>query len=60
MVDGDLPETQEELIKLSLDKSYSLNGLFIGCDSLHNLPDISKWNIKNTQILMACLEVAHR
>ena len=47
MVRNNIQETKEEIIKLFLDKTYSLNGLFTGCSSLQNLPDISKWNISN-------------
>ena len=35
--------------KLILERAYSLNGFFGGCSSLKELPNISKWNIKNSQ-----------
>ena len=40
---------KEGIKYLVLTASYSMNGLFAGCSSLQNLPDISKWNMKNTK-----------
>ena len=40
----------EEFIKIEKEYgAYSLEGIFAGNSSLKNLPDISKWNIKNTK-----------
>ena len=44
-----IPETIEKYKEDIIENSYSLNGLFAGCSSLKNLPDISKWNIKKTK-----------
>ena len=40
--------------KLILSGVNNMNGLFAGCSSLQYLPDISKWNIKNT-INIGCM-----
>jgi len=42
--------TKEEYIKLLLNAAYNMSGLFAGCSSLKNLPDVSEWNIKNSKI----------
>ena len=44
---------KKEIINLFLNTSYNMNGLFAGCSSLQYLPDISKWNIKNTKDISA-------
>ena len=48
-----LPEiksyTKEDHIKYILSIANSISGLFAGCSSLKNLPDISKWNLKNSK-----------
>ena len=41
--------TKEEFKKYILPHAFNLKGLFEGCSSLKYLPDISKWNIKNSK-----------
>ena len=43
------PYSKEEYKKLLLNTAYNMNSLFAGCSSLKYLPNISKWNIKNTK-----------
>ena len=37
----------EDYINLIENKKFTLTGIFAGCSSLKELPDISKWNTKN-------------
>ena len=39
---------KEEIKKAKLNKAFSLTCLFARCSSLKYLPDISKWDIKNS------------
>ena len=39
---------KEELKNNLLSQIYNMNNLFSGCSSLKYLPNISKWNLKNT------------
>ena len=39
---------KEEMKKLILNSFQKMECLFTGCSSLKSLPDISKWNIKDT------------
>ena len=40
---------KKELKENLLNIAYNMNGLFAGCSSLKELPDISKWNLSNVK-----------
>jgi surface protein len=40
--------TKEEYKEFLLNEVYNMNSLFSGCSSLKYLPNISKWDIKNS------------
>ena len=48
-IQANFQETIEKSKKGIIEGAYSLSCLFAGCSSLINLPDISKWNLKNTK-----------
>ena len=39
----------EKLKENFLNNAYNMNGLFAGCSSLKELPDISKWNLSSVK-----------